>query len=949
MADDDPQGEPSRDEERQLEAANDRWELIFDAVHEPLVVVDENRVLRAINRQARLGLGLGPEWLGRPLQRLAEREPWSTAARLAAAVMAGGAALEARAEDAAADQAWQITVGPLIPQRDEAAWSLVALPDVSELERRTRALRESEDRFRSLADAAPVLIWMADPDGRFTYFNRGWLAFTGRSLEEELGTGFVAGVHEEDREALPVALGRALDERAELSLEFRLRRHDGEYRWLLTSGAPRFSEDGAFLGFIGSCTDITARRLVATRLAETSEQLGALIESLPDAVILKDAQGRYQSANRAARTLLELEAADWVGRTDLELAALRPAWRAAHQALHESDERARAAGGRLDSVDLLPDATGVPRYLEARRVPLADTRGEHRSLITLGRNATDRRLGEEALRLAATVFESSPDGIMVTDTEGRILRVNRSFSRITGYLAEEVVGRTPRILQSGRHDREFYAAMWRAIGRTGQWRGEIWNRRKSGEAYPEWLGISAVHGAAGQTSHYVGTFSDLSGQKQVEAEILRLTRYDALTGLPNRRQFEDGLAGAVSLLRPGAGLALVLLDVDHFAGVNAGHGHPAGDALLAEIATRLRRAAGKDELVARWHGDEFALLLHGDGAEQASSAFAALDTLRRVFDEPFPLPGGGEMDLDATMGIALFPRDAATPPLLVRAAETALHDGKAAARGGYRFYAPDIQVLSGRRLSLERDLRGALERSELSVVYEPRVDAGGRLVGAEARHCWTPAGREPVPPSRFLPVAEESGLMGRLTRLLVADLCAALARWTEAGLAPVRVSFAVAPSQLARADFTDAVLGELRRTGLPASQLGFEVTEAALSRGEEAALVALRRHRELGFELSLAGLGTHLSSLASVRRFSFDVLKLDRSLVGDLPGDPATAAVLTAVTGMARGLGVRAVAEGVSNAAQAEFLRAQGCSGFQGPLYGVAVPADTFQRSLSRG
>ncbi len=402
----------------------------------------------------------------------------------------------------------------------------------------TQAIAEgiwnSDERFRAVADAAPVMILITDPAGLITYGNRGVLEFTGSAEETLAGVPLSASVHPDDRGRYVKALREASANQTAFAIDVQLLRADGEYRWIALWGNPLHSPSRIFLGHISSAIDITARRAISMKLQETSDRLTTLIEALPDAVILKDASFRWQMANRAAIDLLGLAAVDWRGRTDEQLATLLPRQRETFEALAESDRLAREKGSRYDSVDLIVDPGGLYRYFEASRVPLRGPRDECRGVVLLGRNATDRRIAEEALLLAASVFEENLDGIIVTGADQRILRVNKAFTRISGFTPEEVLGRTPRVLRSGRHGPGFYKEMWDSIHSSGQWRGEIWNRRKNGEVYPEWLVINTVRDALDKVTHYVGTFSDLAEQKRMEREALRLMLESPSTGQADR-------------------------------------------------------------------------------------------------------------------------------------------------------------------------------------------------------------------------------------------------------------------------------------------------------------------------------------------------------------------------------------------------------------------------------
>jgi diguanylate cyclase (GGDEF)-like protein/PAS domain S-box-containing protein len=935
--------------EEALARSERRLRTLIDTEPECVKVVAPDGALRQVNAA---GLAMieaaGPdEVLGKPVLGLVtpeHREVFLEASRRA---LAGDVArCKFAIVGLKGTRRWvESSIAPLRDETGAVAELISITRDVTERVRMEEALRESEERFRTVTDAVPALLYMKAPDGGVTFVNRRWQEFTGRGAEEAARSGWAESVHPEDRGRVMRAQAEASEQRQPAALDYRLRRADGEYRWVSDTAEPRFGAGGQFLGHVGSVVDITARKLVAFRLGEASERLHTLIEALPDAVAFKDAEGRWQMANRAAAGLFGLVGLDWRNRTDEQLATLEPRARETFEALSAGDEQAWLQGRRHDSVDLLRDASGLPLYFEASRVPLFKPDGQRLGLALVGRNATERRIAQDALQLAASVFEQNSEGIMITDAERRILRVNQAFTEITGYLPEEVLGKTPRVLSSGHHDPSFYAAMWQSLRLSGSWRGEIWNRRKNGELYPEWLTISAVTDARGRVQRYVGSFSDVAEKKRLEEERRRLALHDPLTGLANRALVEEALQLALRGADEGTGrVALFLVDLARFERINATLGFAAGDGVLKAVAERLQGVVGDRGTVGRWYGDEFAVvapLQEPDGAREGSIA-VLLEDLRLAFAEPFRTESRA-VAVQAVLGVATSPDDGHDVPTLVRSAETALRSAKQRGPSAYQFHTADMDAAIRERLELEEDLRLALTTGGLRLHYQPLVDiVTGRVVAAEALLRWHHPERGTVPAPLFVGVAEESGMILPIGRMVLREACRDLALWRGLGLAIERVSVNVSSRQLLDGDFPLLVREALAEHSLAPESLDLEITETTLVDSTGPVLVQLGELRELGVRLSIDDFGTGFSSLSHLKRLPVHGLKIDRAFISGLPDDPSDVAIARAILVLARSLGLDVVAEGVETQQQARFLALHGCDMLQGHLYGPAVPAHEF-------
>jgi diguanylate cyclase (GGDEF)-like protein/PAS domain S-box-containing protein len=558
----------------------------------------------------------------------------------------------------------------------------------------------------------------------------------------------------------------------------------------------------------------------------------------------------------------------------------------------------------------------------------------------LQREVTDRVAVEGKLRLAAQVFENSVEGITITDPEQRILAVNRAFSVVTGYSEAEVIGQTPRLLQSGRQSPAFYEAMWDTLQATGHWQGEIWNRRKTGEVYPEWLSISAVKDSFGNVSNYVGVFSDISKLKDSQERLEYLAHHDVVTGLPNRLLFNQHVVMAIdAAVRREGRFALIFLDLDHFKNINDSLGHDTGDAFLREIAARLRRGVRTGDTLARLGGDEFITLIEHmrQGEDAAVVAQQMLDTLSTQISV-----AGHELFVSASIGISLYPDDGSDVHSLVKHAEAAMYQAKATGRNAFRYYEPEMTANASDRLHTEMQLRRALDNGEITLQYQPQIDlATGRLACAEALVRWNHPVRGLVPPPIFIPITEETGLINDIGAWAIRRACEQLLRWDESGFRLPRLAVNVSVRQLERPGFVELVGEILRDTGVAAERLEIEITESLLMQTGDAPNL-LQRLRKLGVSLSIDDFGTGFSSLSYLRRLPINKLKIDQSFIGDITTNASDAAIVQSVIALATTMALTTVAEGVESDEQVAFLRRQGCHAVQGYFYSPPLSGEDF-------
>ena len=561
--------------------------------------------------------------------------------------------------------------------------------------------------------------------------------------------------------------------------------------------------------------------------------------------------------------------------------------------------------------------------------------------------ADKRREADVRQRIAATAFESQ-EGMFVTDAQHHILQVNSAFSSITGYSANEVVGKTPHVLSSGRHDASFYAQMHNTLIEQGSWRGEIWNRRKNGAVFPEWLTITAVHDDVGHITHFVATLTDITQRKSTEEEIKRLAFYDPLTQLPNRRLLTDRLEQALmSCTRTKQHGALMFLDLDKFKTINDTLGHAMGDMLLQSVGERLTQAVRECDTVARLGGDEFVVLLENLSADDIAAATkveAVGNKILRTLSAPHDLAGNPYRST-SSMGITLFKGQSQPLDELMRHADMAMYQAKEAGRNTLRFYDPHMQTNVMVRAQSEAELRQGIEGLQFALHFQPQLDTSLRVTGAEVLLRWQHPNRGLVSPAEFISLAEDTGLILPLGAWVLEATCQQLVRWAACPThAHLVLAVNVSARQFNQPDFATSVLDVLQRTGARANRLKLELTESLLV-NDMAGVVAKMNHLKAhGISFSLDDFGTGYSSLSYLKQLPLDQLKIDQSFVRDVLTDPNDASIARMVIALGRSMGLDVIAEGVETQAQQDFLLAEGCHAFQGYLFGRPMPCDAFEQ-----
>ena len=724
--------------------------------------------------------------------------------------------------------------------------------------------------------------------------------------------------------------------------EVRMRHRKGHWIWVQARGrVVEWAKDGKPLRMSGTHHDITERKRNEALIAASEERLRTLFGFLPVGIALLDREGNILECNAASERMLGINRAERLVRKleggDVEVC------RADGTPMPQEEyasTRALAEGRPIRDVTIEVRSASGSLWLNVSATPLDHPRY---GVVMAYVDTTQARLAETRQQLAASVFTHAREGIMITDASATIVDVNEAFTEITGYGRDEVIGRNPRLLGSGWQNADYYGAMWQALLDKGYWHGEVWNRRKDGEVYPEMLNISAVRDSGGQVTHYVGLSTDITQIKNHQQQLEHIAHYDVLTNLPNRLLFAEHLQQAMAqAVRRNCPLAVVYLDLDGFKAVNDQHGHSVGDSLLVVIAQRMRAALREGDILARLGGDEFAAVLVD--LDDIADCHPILGRLLHAAAEPVEVDDV-VLRVSASIGYTLYPRDNADADQLLRHADQAMYSAKQLGKNGYSLFDVAQEAANRNQRETIEHIRRAFDRGEFVLYYQPRVNMKtGRMVGAEALIRWQHPQRGLLLPGEFLPVVENRPLGVMIGEWVMKSALGQMERWRESGL-DISVSVNVAARQMQHADFVSG-LGDLlaMHPGVPASSLELEVLETSLIDDLNQARRIMDDCRELGVRFALDDFGTGYSSLTYLRRLPADVLKIDQSFVRDMLDDPEDLAIVQSVLGLARAFHRDVVAEGVESEAHGEILMRMGCEQAQG--FGIARPMPASQLAL---
>jgi diguanylate cyclase (GGDEF)-like protein/PAS domain S-box-containing protein len=725
--------------------------------------------------------------------------------------------------------------------------------------------------------------------------------------------------------------------------ELANRHKDGSFYDIHLSVTASHDSTGRLQHYIGVTNDITERKRAEQAIQREIEKNGLLLRNTSDGIHILDAEGKLVDFSDSFCAMLGYPREEMAGKNvtqwDVHLEAPGMALvyrqRFAQKSLPRLETRHRRKDGSVIDVEI----STLKLELDGKPVVYCSSR-----------DITERKKAENELRIAATAFESQ-EGILVTDANRCILRVNQAFTEITGYSAEEVVGMDPRLLSSGRHDGNFYAAMWASLHTTGAWKGEIWNRRKNGEVYPERLSITAVKDEYGAVMNYVASLADITQHKAAEEEIKTLAFFDPLTRLPNRRLLLDRLQQAlVSSVRSNRSGAILFIDLDNFKNLNDTLGHDIGDLLLQQVAERLQSCVREGDTVARIGGDEFVVMLEDLSSEPIEAA-AQTETIGWKINYTLNLPyqlESYEAHSTPSIGATLFDGHLQMIDELFKQADIAMYQAKKSGRNTLRFFDPQMQDTLNVRAALEDDLRKSVERRQFQLHYQIQVDDQRRPLGAEALLRWVHPERGLVPPNQFISLAEETGLILPIGQWVLESACSQLKEWGKhASTSNLILAVNVSAKQFRQIDFAMQVRETVQRFGIDPTRLKLELTESMLQESVEDTISIMNSLKEIGVRFSLDDFGTGYSSLQYIKRLPLDQLKIDQSFVRDLTVGSDDRAIVSAIIAMAKSMNLDVIAEGVETEEQRMMLLKKGCSRFQGFLFSKPVPIEQFEAQLS--
>jgi diguanylate cyclase (GGDEF)-like protein/PAS domain S-box-containing protein len=790
--------------------------------------------------------------------------------------------------------------------------------------------------LKSILDISPLPIFVKDKEGYLLLVNRAYARVFGRQPEELIGQNNYDLIDESQIRALVQKNDTlVLRENKEIVEEISIKDSEGNLRYFQTIKKPLRIKDGTFI--LSIAQDITELKKAHLALEKSEKKLRVILDSVYDAIFIHDAEGKILDVN--AR-MLEMFGVDRKEALKLNIAKDYSAPGTSEEKLKRMwQEVIKGKKMFFEWQAKRPgDEVVFPVEIFLRKINISD----QNCILATVRDISERKKSEDQLRLAAKVFESKSEGIVITDAEGTILHVNEAFCQITGYSRDEVIGKNPRIMKSDRHDEEFYKQMWQDILTKGFWQGEVWDRRKDGEIYPKWLSISAVKDDQGNLTHFVAIFSDLTAIKQTEEKLELLAHYDFLTGLPNRLLFNDRLRQTILRARRNQSrFGLIYLDLDGFKLINDSLGHIIGDQMLKVVGQRLKKIIRETDTIARLGGDEFGLII--TDIEEPSILASIAQKIKETISEPFRIRGY-ELFITVSIGITIYPDDGRDEVTLMQNADSAMYQAKSEGKNNYNFFSAKLHKKVQRRLSIQNELQHALKKKQFLLFYQPKVQMKTRkIVGAEALIRWQHPIQGLVPPDEFIPVAEETGLIYEIGQWVINDVCSTLKRWQARGQNDFHVAVNLSAQQFWFGDITREVHEAVKREGISPKFLELELTESMIMRDVKKSVQILNQLKAIGFKIAVDDFGTGYSSLAYLKRFPLDLLKIDRSFIEEFTSSEDAQVIVKTIIFLGHSLGLKVIAEGVETEEQLRMLEEFGCDQVQGYLFSPPIPAEQFE------
>lgn len=859
---------------------------------------------------------------------------------------------------------WLVVRLPEQPQDFNAV--ILSINDITNRKQAELALQERESFWSDVVRTVPDHLYVQDVISRRMIYSNHHLGRTlGYGKQELLRMGdhfWEILLHPEDAESYEQLRRTRTEEGRRDLTQCQLRFRDWQGRWRrfdIREQALAPDKNGRVTRIIGVAKDITEQVEASQSLRDSEQRYRMLAESISDVIFFTNQKLRPNYVSPSVTTALGYSAG-WILQNGWNSIIANPQQLTNLQGLLG---RIRKALNTPETLAALRTEVTTQLYLldclraDGRKIPVElrlvlvwDDSGAFEGILGVGRDISQQRRAEKDLRMAATVFEHSTSAILITDPAGYIVQANDAFSRVSGYAVSQVLDQLPMMLTVEDQQQAHVGYILKQLHQRSSWEGELWLKRRDGEHYPAWVGITAVFDDEGDLASYVCFFSDISERKASEQRIHRLAYYDALTHLPNRTLFQDRLYTALQHAeRQQTWVVLMFLDLDRFKPINDSLGHAAGDRMLKDMAGRLLECVAEDDTVARMGGDEFTLLLQPTATQQAAltRAIHVAEQILASLVKPFVLEGR-EFFVTASIGIALSPQDGNELSQLMKNADTAMYHAKERGKNNFQFYQTDMNASALERLELESDLRHALEQKEFTLYYQPQFSGDGkRLTGTEALLRWRHPRRGLVPPGDFIPVLEELGLVVEVGEWVLKEACHQLREWHKVKVRVPKVSVNISARQFSDGQLGMRIANILQETGLPPACLELELTESILMREVSEAMQILDGLKRLGLSIAVDDFGTGYSSLNYLKQFPIDVLKIDRTFVDGLPSGEQDAQIARAIIAMAHSLNLAVIAEGVENYEQLEFLREHGCDEVQGYLFGRPMTPSRFEAQFS--
>ena len=800
-----------------------------------------------------------------------------------------------------------------------------------------RDLVISESRLAEAQSIAQMGNWEWTLSGDELYCSSEIFTILGIA-EKQFENGFkdiINLVHNDDREMLSNAIENVIKNQMAFVLEFRVISPPGNEIVVKSQGKPIVDKNNRTTHISGILQDIT-------HSSETFNQLhllAAALEASADSIIITDIDGCIVWANPAMSRLSGYKYTELIGETP-------HLWNSLSQDKVLFDELWKTIlSGETWKSELINCKKNGEEYLEEQTITsVLNDHGEISHFVAIKRDITERRKSDAKNLQAAQVFEHSIEGILICDSQNNIIRINPAFSKITGYSEADIIGKKPNILKSGQHDDQFFAEMWTALNQNGVWQGEVWNRRKNGEIYPELLTISTLKDSSDSIVEYIAIFADISDRKQDEEQIRRLAFYDTLTNLPNRSLSHEILKNTLALSNPENELIGVLnIDIDRFFNINETMGHDAGDQLLQIVARRIIRCNDEMDQTARISSDEFTIICP-DISTPEQLAKKAQKILNSIA-EPIML-NKQEVFVTASIGISIAPTDGDNDAILFRSAESARNHAKREGNS-FQFFNDEMNTQGFEQLVMKSSLRRALERNEFQLYYQPQIEIeSGKIVGAESLIRWMHPDLGLVSPNKFIPILEETGLITEVGEWVIKTACQQNKEWQDKGYSPIQIAVNLSPRQFRQENLLSSIQAVLAETKLSAQWLELEVTESSIMHNPEEVAKTLQNLHDLGIKLAIDDFGTGYSSLSYLKIFPIDVLKIDRSFIRDITFDMDDEIIVKTIIAMGHNLGLKIIAEGVEEQQQLDIIKQYNCEWYQGYYCSKPLAADDFTKLL---